>query len=170
MGDQYCDTESDQKACNNRPHERSPRHHRLRRREPAQSKRISNIGGNCLALMISSNRKGTVPRLSKLATSGTKANGPQTNHSGSCSGCSPRRRHGGGPGGRHCLRGRPLLGVRGLAPITLIPMMFFGRDKLTGVARFATSQSCGSGVVTSSLTCQRCFDVAALALLDASRH
>jgi hypothetical protein len=31
MGDQYCDTESDQKACNNRPHERSPRHHRLRR-------------------------------------------------------------------------------------------------------------------------------------------
>jgi hypothetical protein len=61
MGNQYCDTENDQNACNNRPHERSPRRHRLGGREPAQSKRISNIGGNCSALMILSNRKGPFP-------------------------------------------------------------------------------------------------------------
>ena len=98
MGDQYCDTENDQNACYVCPHEQSPHDLPLSEREPAQSKRISNVGRNCerpddfvqqKSLFLDS------AKWCRLSTaSGTRAYGPQTHYSGNCSGRDPGRCHG----------------------------------------------------------------------------
>jgi hypothetical protein len=142
MGNQYSDTENDQNACNNRPHERSPRRHRLGGREPAQSKRISNIGGNCSALMILSNRKGPFPDSVNRCDLPRQAERRCTTRRPNAQGVVPRAVLDVVMGvalASVLLPGKPLRGSRWLARAAFILMISVGRNKLLDVPTFATS-------------------------------